>query len=74
MSINSDNLRAFLTIYEQGSFTKAAQILGLTQSALSQKMARLESFLETTLIIRKSDGLDLTSSGLKLLPDRKSVV
>ncbi len=74
MSINSDNLKAFMTIYELGSFTKAAEALGMTQSALSQKMARLEGYLETTLLIRKSDGLELTSSGLKLIPYTKQLL
>lgn len=71
MALTTDNLKAFLTIYEVGSFTRAASKLGLTQSALSQKMARLEDFLETTLFIRKPSGLDLTSAGVKLLPYAK---
>lgn len=74
MSINSDNLKAFITIFELGSFTKAAEALGMTQSALSQKMARLESYLETTLLIRKASGLELTSSGLKLIPYTKQLL
>ncbi|MBA2405057.1 MAG: LysR family transcriptional regulator [Bdellovibrionales bacterium] len=74
MSLNPDALQAFLTIYEQGSFTRASEILGLTQSALSQKIARLESYLETTLFIRKTDGLELTSAGLKLLPYSKQLL
>lgn len=71
MALTTDNLKAFLTIYEMGSFTRASEKLGLTQSALSQKIARLESFLETTLFIRKPNGLDLTSAGVKLLPYAK---
>lgn len=71
MALTTENLKAFLTIYELGSFTKASAKLGLTQSALSQKMARLEDFLETTLFIRKPNGLDLTSTGVKLLPYAK---
>lgn len=74
MAINTDSLQAFLSIYEQGSFTRASELLGLTQSALSQKMARLESYLETTLFIRKPDGLELTSAGVKLLPYAKQLL
>jgi DNA-binding transcriptional LysR family regulator len=67
MAMNTESLKAFLVTTETGSFTKAAGLLGLTQSALSQKMARLESDLEVTLFIRGLDGITLTISGEKLL-------
>jgi DNA-binding transcriptional LysR family regulator len=67
MSINTDYLKSFLTLHETGSFTKASEKLFLSQSALSQKMARLEDQLETSLFIRSAQGLKLTSSGEKLL-------
>ena len=67
MSINTDYLKAFLTIHSTGSFTKASQKLLLSQSALSQKIARLEDQLETSLFIRNPQGLELTGSGEKLL-------
>jgi DNA-binding transcriptional LysR family regulator len=49
------------------SFTLASQKLGISQSALSQKISRLESLLQTTLFIRGLGELKLTSSGEKLL-------
>ncbi|HXH31243.1 MAG TPA: LysR family transcriptional regulator [Bacteriovoracaceae bacterium] len=67
MAINSDALKAFLEITQNGTFTKAAAVLGMTQSALSQKIAKLEDQLETTLLIRGLDGITLTPSGEKLL-------
>jgi DNA-binding transcriptional LysR family regulator len=67
MSINTDSLKAFLLTSELSSFTKAALELGLSQSALSQKIARLEDLIEATLFIRKSDGIELTPAGEKLL-------
>ena len=67
MNIQTDALKAFLEIHQNGSFTKAAQTLGLSQSALSQKMARLEDMLQATLFIRKPGELGLTSAGEKLL-------
>lgn len=67
MGMNTESLKAFLVTTEIGSFTKAASLLGLTQSALSQKIARLESDLESTLFIRGLEGITLTVSGEKLL-------
>jgi DNA-binding transcriptional LysR family regulator len=74
MSINTDYLKTFLTLNQTGSFTLAAEKLGLSQSAISQKIARLEDFLQTGLIIRKTEGLELTASGEKLLNFAKSQV
>jgi DNA-binding transcriptional LysR family regulator len=67
MSMNTDYLKAFLQIHSLGSFTKASKSLFISQSALSQKIARLEDYLSTSLFIRNAQGLTLTSSGEKLL-------
>ena len=67
MHLNTEILKSFLEIYQLGSFTKAGQVLGLSQSALSQKMSRLEDQLRVTIFIRKTTGLELTASGQKLL-------
>jgi DNA-binding transcriptional LysR family regulator len=47
--------------------TLAASNLGLTQSALSQRIAQLEDALEVSLFIREPRGLKLTEAGEKLL-------
>lgn len=67
MSIPNDSLMAFLRVFEEGSFTAGAQRLGLTQSAVSQKIARLEDLLQSPLFVRLSKGLALTSAGERLL-------
>jgi DNA-binding transcriptional LysR family regulator len=67
MHINTDALNAFLKVQQFESFTLAAQNLGISQSALSQKISRLEGLLQTTLFIRGLGELKLTSSGEKLL-------
>lgn len=67
MNIGTDSLKAFIETHRLGSFTKAADKLALSQSALSQKIARLEGLLEATLFIRKPTGIELTSAGEKLL-------
>jgi len=72
MNINTDSLKSFLIVHEMKSFTKASEKLGLTQSALSQKIGRLEDGLEATLFIRNSEGLKLTDAGKKLFSFARS--
>lgn len=67
MKFSQDQLRAFYEITRRGSFTKAAQELGLTQSALSHRVKNLEDQLETALFVRDPAGVRLTDAGSKLL-------
>ena len=57
----------FLKVIELGSFTKTAEELGYTQSAISQMIQSLESELETTLLLRSRSGIELTADGKELL-------
>lgn len=59
---------AFIKAIETGSFTKAAEELGYTQSAVSQMIHTLEKDLSATLIIRSRTGITLTPDGVELLP------
>lgn len=59
---------AFIKIIETGSFTKAAEELGYTQSAISQMIHALEKELSTTLILRSRKGVALTPDGEEFLP------
>lgn len=61
-------LRAFEVTARHLSFTRAATELNLTQSAVSQHVRRLESFLGRDLFIRKSRTLELTEDGANYLP------
>ncbi|WP_164219235.1 LysR family transcriptional regulator [Virgibacillus sp. YIM 98842] len=63
----------FLKVIEKGSFTKAAEALGYTQSAVSQKVHALEEELATTLISRSRKGITLTADGEEFLPFIKKV-
>ncbi|MDS0526991.1 LysR family transcriptional regulator [Clostridium sp. SHJSY1] len=64
---------AFIKIIETGSFTKAAEELGYTQSAISQIVRSLERELSTTLILRSRKGIILTPDGEEFLPYIKKV-
>lgn len=67
-SLDPDLLRSFTYIAEEGSFTRAAQRVGRTQSAVSMQMQRLESLLGERLLSRgKGGAVHLTPHGEFLL-------
>lgn len=57
-------LRYFLVTASEGNITHAADILHITQPALSRQLMDLEKELGTTLVIRGKKGLTLTDDGL----------
>ena len=59
---------ALQKIIELGSFTKAAESLGYTQSSISQMIASLESELSMKLLTRSRYGVKLTIEGADLYP------
>lgn len=65
---------AFLKVVELGSFTKAAQMLGYTQPALSQMIASLERELSMQLLHRSRYGVELSPEGARLYPAIRSAV
>lgn len=72
--IDSDLLRTFLAIADQGNLTLAAGQLNRTQSAISVQLRKLETGLGATLFSRTSRGMTLTHAGEKLLPSARSIV
>lgn len=60
-------LRAFVAVAETGSMTRAAKVVNVTQSAVSQKIARLEALLSRQLFERRSDFITLTADGERFL-------
>lgn len=60
------DLNVFLTIARRGSFRQAATELGLTASALSHTMKKLEERLEVRLLNRTSRSVSLTPAGTDL--------
>jgi len=68
MNFTLRQLLAFVTVYKAGSFTKAAQELHLTQSALSGLVRELETNLELKLFDRTTRQLSLSVTGAQLLP------
>lgn len=74
MSTTLRQLRAFVLVAEQNSFTKAAETLCLTQSALSGLIKELEQNLGVKLFDRTTRKLYLSDAGLRLLPQARRVL
>jgi DNA-binding transcriptional LysR family regulator len=64
---NLDDLLAFMAVAREGSFTKAAAKLGVSQSALSYTIKELEARLNLRLLTRTTRSVSPTEAGERLL-------
>ncbi|WP_434568629.1 LysR family transcriptional regulator [Pseudomonas sp. Z3-8] len=64
---NLNDLLSFVTVAREGSFTRAAGALGVTQSALSQAISGLEARLQIRLLTRTTRSVSPTIAGERLL-------
>jgi DNA-binding transcriptional LysR family regulator len=67
-------LRSFLAVAEHGAVTDAAAALGISQSALSRRVAQLETALGAPLLERVGRGVALTAIGRLTLDEGKLLV
>src|SRR5580704_183290 len=72
--IDIDQLRTFIAIAETGSFTKAAEFVHKTQSAVSMQMKRLEERLDRPVFARDGRASKLTEDGERLLDYARRIV
>src|SRR5215470_14242013 len=70
MSINFEllDLRAFLAVFDHSSFNKAAELLNLSQPALTRRIQALEARLGTALLERSTRHVIPTLAGRTLEP------
>lgn len=68
-----DDYRYFLATSEAGSFTKAADDLGVTQSTLSRRIEHLEQQLGVRLFVRSQSGVTLTPEGESILGTAREI-
>ena len=61
------SLLIFAEVAQRGSFTDAAKYLGMSKSAVSQHISRLEGQMGMQLLSRNTRGMALTANGAKLL-------
>lgn len=74
MKLDIDGIQAFVLIAELGGFQKAAEKLGLTQTALTRRIQRLEGYLGLKLLDRTTRSVALTAVGRDFLPQAKRLV
>lgn len=62
-----DDMRVFIAAARAGSLAAAGQRLGVDTTTVGRRVARLESALKSTLLVRSPGGLQLTATGAQLL-------
>lgn len=73
-TLDLDLLRCFVTIAETGSFTRAGERLGRTQSTVSLQVKRLEDQLGRSVFARTPRSLALTPEGERLLAPARQLL
>jgi DNA-binding transcriptional LysR family regulator len=72
--MNIRQLSCFVAVVDEGSFTRAARVIGIAQPSLSQHIRALEDELSGRLIDRLPRGIALTPAGRMLLPEARAAV
>lgn len=71
---NVNSILAFVTVAREGSVSQAAEMLNLTQPAVSHQIKRLSEETGITLFQRMSHGLEVTPDGAAILPKAEQVL
>ncbi|SIT39335.1 Transcriptional regulator, LysR family [Paraburkholderia ribeironis] len=74
MKIDTLGVQAFVAIADRGSFQGAADSLHVTQTAITQRLRKLEAFLGVTLIERTTRSMALTEIGRSFLPQARRLL
>ena len=71
--MNYTQIRSFNAVTKHHSFTKAAKVLNVSQSAISEQVKDVESRFKIKLFIRNGNGISLTDYGKKLYDITKDI-
>ena len=74
MSIDLKQLKYFLAVAEEKSFSRAAERLHISQPPLSQQIMKLESALGVRLFARTTRSVELTAAGKALMTDARALL
>lgn len=72
--MNTQQLESFIQVAENLNFARAAEMLNITQSAVSRQINSLEEELGTKLFNRSTRTVSLTPAGISFLDDAKAVL
>lgn len=73
-TMDIEALLAFITIVNEGSFSKAAKVMHITQPAISKRIQNLEGRLDVKLFERLQREITLTDAGKALLPHALNIL
>ncbi len=74
VNLDVESLRTFLAVLDHGGMTSAAGHLGLSQSAVSWKIKRLEERVGKPLLVRDGHAIRPSTDGRRLIDDARSIV
>ena len=74
MKIDTLGVQAFVAIAEGGSFRQAADTLHVTQTAITQRLRKLETYLGVALVERTTRRTTLTEIGRRFLPQARRLL
>ncbi|WP_313150222.1 LysR family transcriptional regulator [Lysinibacillus capsici] len=72
--MNLLQIEIFVKVVDIGNFTKAGEILAMTQSGISHNIASLESELGIKLLNRGRNGISLTDSGERIINNMRNIL
>lgn len=72
--METNRLRQFQTVCELKNLRKAADLLGMSHSALSKSLKVLQSQMNRTLLMQSGRNIEITDEGLKLLSQMEAVL
>ncbi|MCD8036263.1 MAG: LysR family transcriptional regulator [Clostridiales bacterium] len=72
--LNTQQLETFIQVADNLNFARAAEVLSMTQSAVSRQIHSLEDELGTQLLIRTTRTVTLTPAGISFLEDAKKII
>ena len=61
--MNWDDVRMFLAVARTGQLLAASRRLGVNHATLSRRISALEKEMKTRLLVRRTNGCDLTAEG-----------
>lgn len=74
LDLDLSAVRAMVAISDEGQFGLAASALGISQQAVSKRIAKLEGQLGTRLFERRTGSIALTAHGARFLPHARSAL
>ena len=74
MRVDILGLEAFVAIADLGGFQRAAGHLGVTQTAVTRRLQKLEGAMGVQLLVRSPRRLTLTRAGSELLPQVRKLI